>query len=222
MRRRSTDPHRTYQEYDFLNDVAPEKLQLIGAISLAWNWLEGAIDAALGMALELHPDMWLEVSGRVNGMDAKLGIIRASVRLFDDALPKQTQINVKQTLTAVEGLKKLRDGVIHVRLTDPNAEVADTPQRRTNVDEVLISIDALQGLYDRLNLLAKEANEVAVYFKERWLIMHTASDDTRKQAAASFRQSTTLLQELQTQRAALPPLPEFPDPHQAQSDSAGD
>ncbi|WP_156404935.1 hypothetical protein [Sphingomonas sp. Root241] len=215
MRRRSTESNRVYQEFDFLTDVDAKRLQLIGAISLAWNWLEGAIDAALGMALELHPSMWLEVSGRVNGMDAKLGIIRASVCLFDGTIPVETQNLVKQTLTHVGDHKKLRDGVIHVRLVHPDAEVAETPQRRTNVDEVLISAAALQGLYDRLNLLAKEANEVAIYFKDRWLIQHTESDETRTQAAASFRQSMALLLDLQKRRVALPPLPEFPATPQA-------
>ena len=59
-----------------------ERLQAIGAIMLAWNWIEGAIDTSLAVALELHPDMWTDITSRINGMDGKIAILKASERLL--------------------------------------------------------------------------------------------------------------------------------------------
>ena len=222
MRRRTTPQFRPYRQYDFYSDVAPQRLQAIGAISLAWNWLEGAVDTALCTALELHPDLWLELTGRINGMDAKLGIIRESLRLnCEGSMSAGWLLMMRRALNAIESHKKLRDGVIHVRLLDPQAAVADTPARKGYLDEVLVSQEALDGLYQRLKLLAMEANSLSGFFANLWLASNAEEQETRLQAADTIRREMARLQDLQTERESLPPLPEFPEPPQAQPSSEG-
>ena len=91
MRRRSTgNEQRPYQDYEFLQDVEPDRLKTIGAIILAWNWIEGALDTSLAIALELHPDMWVEVTSRFGGLDGKTAILKKYADLFKQP-EKQTR-----------------------------------------------------------------------------------------------------------------------------------
>src|ERR1700755_3056777 len=81
MKRIAPEKVREYRKADFLAEVEPRRLQLIGAIALAWNWIEGGIDTALCMCLELKSSLWIAVGSRINGIDGKLQIIRESLNV---------------------------------------------------------------------------------------------------------------------------------------------
>lgn len=197
------------QYYDFMNDVGANRLQAIGAICLAWNWLEGAVDEALGAGLGLHPDLFFPVNSRINGMDGKLGVIRACLTHYSTV--EEVHVKTVQTsLGAIGNYKKLRDGVIHVRLLSSDAIIGETPQWKS-VDEVLVSEEALFALYRRLEILAWEAMEITKHFYTRHLIMHTNEENVKRRAVEGFQRATARLQDLQKDREALPPLPEFPE-----------
>lgn len=213
MRRRSTTEERPYRSFDFYEEVEPKRLQAIGAISLAWNWLEGALDTAFAVAFDIHPTLWTEVISRINGMDAKLELLRRSARLYEDVSPSWWIETISKTLNAVGSHKTYRDGVIHVRLVHPDAQVADTPRRKGNLDEVLVSQQALDGLYRRIRLLAQEANLVASYFTNRWLTTNGSSEAQQLEAAELLVNGMKQLQDLQRARESLEPLPDFPISH---------
>ncbi|HEX6376479.1 MAG TPA: hypothetical protein VFZ91_12265, partial [Allosphingosinicella sp.] len=191
------------------------RLQTIGAISIAWNWIEGAIDVSLSVALNLHPSMWNEVTTRINGLDSKFALIKKHASLYLDGLGPffdQARDMITGTVGAVRAAKKLRDGVIHIRLTLPEAVTGDLPVGKGQLHEVLVSQEALDGLYRLLLNLAREMDEVVAIFYNHWLTVHASTQEKRRRGAEVFRESLARLRDLQAKRAAFPPLPEFPDP----------
>lgn len=211
MRRKKTSGQRAHRGYDFLEEVHPRRLQLIGAITLAWNWIEGAIDTSLAISLETHPDMWTEVTSRINGMDGKLELLRKCLSLTGyPPPPPDSEMLVRNAIGAVATYKRLRDGIIHARLIDPKSVIADTSQRRGVTDEVLLSEEALQRLYDRLSLLVREIDMMVLFYFYRWKISEEPIETQRMQLAREFLVSATQFGDLQRTREALPPLPEFP------------
>lgn len=211
MRRRKTEAPKAYRSYDFLLEVDSKRLQLIGAITLAWNWIEGAIDASLGIGIEAHPDMWVEITSRINGMDGKIALLRKSLDLDGyPPLPNHSDLFVRRALNAVETYKKLRDGIIHARLVHPENVVADTVQRRGLTDEVLISEHSLTELYGRLSLLVRETDQLVLIYFHRWQLSEQTEKPVREELAERLVAALYELSRLQQTREALPPLPDFP------------
>jgi hypothetical protein len=216
VRRKKSGEQRAYRSYDFLQDVQPRRLQLIGAITLAWNWIDGAVDATLGVALELHPDMWVQVTSRINGMDGKIALLKVALGLQGyPPLPDGTDPAIRKTLGAIETNKRLRDGIIHARLIHPEEIIADSAHRRGMTDEVLLSEDALSSLYNLLSLLVREVDQLVILYYYRWRLSEESEEEPRQLLAGAFLQARALYLDLQKKREELPPLPEFPDPPQA-------
>lgn len=220
MRRKSTGPKEASTAFNILSDISSERLQKFGAIMIVWNYIETFLDANLGLALRIDIQMFPHVSSRVNGIDGKIAIIKESILL---AQPKEhTRILLSKTLNAVQAYKKYRDGIVHVKISNPSAEVADTIQRQGIADEVLISQAALDAVFNRLSLVGLEMNEL---FK---ILHHCAMGDLVSDAAEKTRhaelaeQALVQLQSLQTEREALPPPPKFPDELPKPLSSEGD
>lgn len=212
MRRPSSGDLRPYRAYDPHREVDAARLQTIGAISLAWNWLEGSIDTGLSIALNQHPSLWLEITTRINGFDGKIAILKKCAHLFFDGIAQEPAEPICKTLNAIGDTKKLRDGVIHVRLTDPTNVIADIPVYKGKMHEVLVSQPALDGVYERVLNLARESDELVALFFRNWQIMHGSNENDRPRHAQHFREALTQLRTLQQKREAFQPLPEFPDP----------
>jgi len=212
MRRRSTQKDRTWRAYDIRKDIKESRLAALGACIIAWNDIEGAIDTAFGMSLDLNFPMWIQVSSRINGLDGKFEIIKQAIKL-EFGLPAVLQKQIFETLDSVAHYKKFRDGVMHARITDPDDPVARTAQRKGIEDEVLISEDALNALYSHLAALRLEVDCMV-------LIVHYVQIADRReregrarekqQAVRGFLIETAQLPEHQKHRRSLPPLPKFP------------
>ena len=69
MRRKSTGPKQAANSFDVLRDIEPAKLQTFAAILIVWNYIETFVDASLGYATKIHPDLFPHVSSRINGID---------------------------------------------------------------------------------------------------------------------------------------------------------
>jgi hypothetical protein len=158
MRRKSRGPKPASNSFDVLRDIEPAKLQTFAGILIVWNYIETFVDASLGYATKIHPDLFPHVSSRINGIDGKIAIFKEAIALADASDP--VRLAISKTLNAVESYKKLRDGIAHVKIPSPSADVADTIQRRGVHDEVLISFKALTALYEKLCLLQNELNHV--------------------------------------------------------------
>jgi hypothetical protein len=220
MRRKAISGSKEYRKYDFLTEVDPERLKLIGAITLAWNWIEGALDASLCMATNIHASMWIDFASRINGIDGKIGLLKKGLVVEPKGILSDRDVaTIKESIGQVEGVKRLRDGVIHARVIHPDAVVADTAQRKGIRDEVLLSEEALTVLYARLATISLEMDWVvqAVFFRQ--LLGSEMPDDARRQGEEMLRYSLAQLRDCQTTRAKIPPLPEFPDPPRADPSS---
>ncbi|KQW22493.1 hypothetical protein ASC80_03665 [Afipia sp. Root123D2] len=220
MRRKSTGPKDASNAFNILTDISPERLQKFAAIVIVWNYIETFLDASLGLALRIDVQMFPHVSSRINGTDGKIAIIKESILL---AQPKEhTRVLLSKTLNAVQAYKKNRDGVVHVKISDPSADVADTIQRQGIADEVLISQAALDAIFARLSLVGLEMNQL---FK---VLHHCAMGDLtndvaeKKRHAELAEQALAQLQSFQTEREALPPPPKFPDELPEPLSSEGD
>lgn len=215
MRRRSSikSSLADYQKFDFLTEVDGDRLQLIGAITLAWNWIEGALDATLAMSLELVSEMWLEVTSRINGIDGKIALVRRTLTL-EHGLPQfaeSDELVARKTLNAIESYKRYRDGLIHARMVHPDAIISQTSQRKGISDEILMTSEALKALYDHLAALAEEVDVfVRVIFVRLDMGGRLKARDEQL-TEEHLLWCLALLHEAQTKRESLPPLPEFPD-----------
>jgi hypothetical protein len=117
--------------------------------------------------------------------------------------------------------KRYRDGVIHVRLLKPTADVAPTTIKRGSTDEVLVSKEALERLFAGLNALSDEmyALHNILAFK---LTRETGPPDykdvfdtTPREALSQLGAFVAQLRAAQRRRLALPPIPAFPSQKKA-------
>lgn len=193
-----------------------EQLAEIGAIALLYNQLESFVDFMLLVVLHLPPSTWLPVVKRINGMDGKLEILRRyaadSFILTDEA--KQC---VKNALDAIGEYKGYRDAIVHSIPFDVDQGIAQRIGSRAEVTQVIVQIDALKAVSQRMELLLREMQEIDMLFrladqagamaiyggKVRDPVQRRRTQDVPIQLAQAL--------EHQNRRLALPPLPEFPE-----------
>jgi hypothetical protein len=109
-------------------------------------------------------------------------------------------------------LKVFRDGVVHARLWDMQIALATVPNKGDE-DSVLLTSDAVEGLYRRLTLIRDELVElVEIISSARTLhgLAPTELAQHKAQIEQSIRAASAQLARLQKQRKSLPPLPAFP------------
>src|SRR6476620_10619198 len=92
MRRRTTKRFgdRQFKQYNVRQDVDPKRLQAIGAMILQWNYIEGALNLILDVALKLPFQLWVPVHSRINGTDGKIALIKETFGL-PASIPEQAQ-----------------------------------------------------------------------------------------------------------------------------------
>jgi hypothetical protein len=218
MRRKSTGPKKEAGPYDILDDIDHEKLTKFAAIILTWNYIETFLDAMLGVALRIHPDLFPHVSSRINGIDGKTAIIKECVVVLE--VDEEIGLPIRKTLNAVETYKRYRDGLVHMKIVDPKAEIADTIQRKGVSDEVLISQEALDALHERLAWLGSEMHQLFMLLHHAAIGDFAKKTNARTRALERARHAHARHLEIQQTREALPPLPKFPDELQQSSSPA--
>jgi hypothetical protein len=214
MRRRSTRTLWQSRFYDIRKDLAPEQLEGIGAIMLAWNDIEGRLDQILATAIGLPGSIALEVTSRINGLDGKFEIIRKSAQ-HHLQFSKEIYETIAKTLNDLEQrYKKYRDGIAHAWILHPQEVVAPSGRQRGKLYEVLVSVDALNTLYDHLAVLQSEIGAVSsvIFVKTRLMRQEVIPpvDPMLRLTERELQGYVEILRDYQRQRQALPPLPEFP------------
>lgn len=195
--------------------MGQEHLALFGAVGIAWNDLEGALDTALGAATGLPEPMWSEVTSRINGFDGKCALLKRCCKIIRGMTDEHLRL-VEDTLGAAQTHKRFRDGVVHAKILDPSAPTAPTFERRGNVGEVLVTEEALKNLYERIEWVRAEIECVLKLFTA--LDDYEAADTEDEKQSAELRAKSWIprLQKYQHQRKSLPPLPKFPQEPEAQ------
>ena len=159
---------------DVKRDLTAEQLASVGAVTLAWNGLEGCIDVLVAIASGLDTSVALHVISRINGFDGKIAIATKGLQLyFRDSEKFISEINT--CFTAAGQCKIDRDAVIHAHVLDPKGAIGGGMERRGKLYEVTLSQTALDGLYDRIVLVTKEL--IGLVWATMWFIIRKKMDE---------------------------------------------
>ena len=162
----------------------------------------------------------MEVVRRINGMDAKLSILRhyyeTNKILTDDA--KQC---LKIALDGVADYKKYRDLIIHCVPYDVEKGIGQHITTKAEAVQILLTKDALSALYERLCILNDELIHADLLFRlgseegAKAIYPHER-DPSRVRRERDVPAVLSLVLQHQTRRLSLPPLPEFPSEEEIQ------
>lgn len=212
--RRKAQPLESYRgiEHDIRKDVDPQRLAAIGAIALAWNEFEALLDDAFGFALQIKPQIWLDITSRINGFDGKVAILKRACAEVQ-GIPQAMLVAIADMIGAAEVYKRYRDGVIHAVFMEPSPTVAPTARRRGLIDEALVTQEALEALYVRIIAVRAEMNALntllfGMNMTSIWA--DRISDSDKKRVLGDIPACVSQFLDLQQSRKSLPPLPEFP------------
>lgn len=215
---------------DIRKDLSQAQLSGVGSVALAFNEAETLIDILVSLALGLLTNTANEVTSRINGVDGKIEL--AKIRLRELSADQKTMELITATLseTGFKEYKRYRDAVIHARILDAPTGIALGPTKRGKNDEVLLTVSALDGLYDRLVIVRLELIEACniaarLFSERRWApakgvapapanpLAHALGkvDPPKRQFEQDIQDCLSRYQEHQKRRLSLPPLPEFPE-----------
>lgn len=211
MKRKWPEFAESHRGRDVRENFSPAQLEAIGAVTIAFNEAEIILDIVLGHSLDINAEMWFEISTRINGIDGKVAIIRKSSEIWGDVLNEEIFDLIENTLSSFLECKTYRDAVIHARAFDTLGGIGELMRRHGKKEQVLLTAEALNGLYDRLIILRQELICIAMLFSNARFAPYLAGLD-RQQPAPKVQEYAARLQEYQNDRRSLPPLPAFPKP----------
>ncbi|MEJ0062594.1 MAG: hypothetical protein WDO70_05185 [Alphaproteobacteria bacterium] len=217
MKRNRQHDALTVRGSDVKQNLSQEQLAAIGAVTIAWNEMELFINYLVCVCAWIPWPLVLEVTTRINGLEGQVQIIRKSIelharmKLIDD----ETVRNVGRSLDAILEFKKYRDAVVHARVLDSAHGIGELIRKQGKQEEVLLTVEALTGLYDRLALLREELVLAFLIFRTiyRSAPLDSSRDDrpNKQSLAQAIQAYTAQFLPHQQARLSLPPLPSFPD-----------
>jgi hypothetical protein len=208
-------------------DLTAAQLAGIGAVAVAYNEAENLIDLLLRIALDRTRNIGVHLTARINGADGKIELAKIAMC---DLKPPAEAIELLASSLGNAGfaeMKKYRDAIIHARVLDAPAGLALTPGKRGKTEEVLLTISALDGVYERLvmirleliksceiagklgiaraiNRVADPMRKIAPHFAA---IADLGESETEREIQALIVQHRAH----QKSRLSLAPLPQFPE-----------
>lgn len=210
--KKTTVPFTRFKEiHEALNE---KQLAGIGKVALAFNRVESSINGLLVDALAVKPLFAFELSSRFSSVDSKIAIVKRIGCLI--GVPEDMRAVLKNTLGEHEflKLKSCRNGVIHSRILDAENQIGHHSNNRGKKFDILLSPEALDGLYERLCLMHKELNQFILIYRISHRIKSGRDSGTRKTTYEESLKSYFLKsQSYRCRRLSLPQFPEFPEPH---------
>ena len=211
-------------EHDIKRALTTEQLAEIGAISLKFNQVESIIEFILLVVLDVPPLLWWDVVRRINGMDAKLSILRRyyeSNKIFT----AEAKECLKIALDGVADYKKYRDLIIHCVPYDVDKGIGQHMTTKAEAVQILLTKEALSALYDRLCILNEELVFADLLFRlgsatGAKAIYPDVADLLRLRRERDVPAVLDLVLPHQKRRLSLPPLPEFPSDQEIEADQA--
>jgi hypothetical protein len=211
-------------EYDIKKALTTEQLAEIGAISLKFNQIESLIEFILVVILDVPPPLWWEVVRRINGMDAKISILRRYYET-NKILTDKAKKCLKATLDAVADYKKYRDLIIHCVPYDVDRGIGQHLTTKAEAVQILLTKEALGALYERLCILNEELVHADLLFRlgsteGAKAVYPRVADPLQLRRERDVPAVLALVLPHQNRRLSLPPLPEFPSEEEIQADQA--
>lgn len=190
-------------------DLSEKQLAGIGLVAIAYNEAEILIDVALSKLFGLSPEMSLELTSRINGIDGKSELIKDGVK--HSGGPASLVQLVNKTL-GTEGksgfseLKRYRDHIVHSRVHNAPSGIAQTPGKRGKTYDVLLTVEALEALAVRMEKIRLELVDMSNIIMK----LNQLSGQPKSQIELEIQALTPPYQQRQKSRLSLPPLPKFP------------
>jgi hypothetical protein len=211
LKRRTKDTQTLSRRVvDIKNEIPESQLAAIGAMALAFNEAEAALDRLFFVVTGLTEALQLEISTRIGGLDGKIEIIKKGAVQFLD----EPNLRLLQELLgdgAFGRLKDYRDGAIHVRHLNPSTGIGVKVDRKAQVFDYLVSEKVLNIAYNLLVAVQKELDEVVILAQGmKALKLLAAGDPNRAPLEAKITICHFQFQLYHNERLALPQLPEFP------------
>jgi hypothetical protein len=195
---------------DIRRDLTRGQLGGIGAVAMAWNSVESFLDGLLLAGLGLPARIGEKVIARTSGLDAKIELIRFVAETRLRVSGEQCE-DLLKSLNDVKELKQNRDAVIHGQLIDVGKGLGRLIKRDARYD-VLLSQQALDGLFDRLISVRDELRIVCLIFLilDEALKNESQADPSTLLHGQAIQGHVSQVQEHRKTRQSLPPLPKFP------------
>jgi hypothetical protein len=153
MKRPAPESRSGSKTGDILKDFTEEQLRKIGAVALAWNEIEFALDCCLYSGLKLSGDSWSSVLSRI-GVNDKLELLKEVTPT--QPVPNNLPDLISQTSKSATNLKDLRNNVVHCRIFDTNNSIGENIRKGGRISQILLSEESLSWLYERLITLREE------------------------------------------------------------------
>ncbi len=208
MKRKAPIPRSGCTTENIEQDLSPAQLCGIGKVAIAWNDVEYLIDNALYSGMRLPSIFWTEITNQM-AKNAKIKLIAAAAESmnFSDKIKKV----IDNTTKEINQLSIFRNAVIHARVYD-NTNGIGQLITRGGIEQILLTEEALDGLYKRLVLIRHELRCILALFdlSRTFLIMFPANQLNTLISGNDFQQWMNILQDYQKQRAALTPFAPFP------------
>jgi hypothetical protein len=172
---------------DILSATTAEQRAWIGAVALAYNEMQRELHKLAGSCLGfIGIGPAYNVTSRINGTDGLLAIISGAVIAIE--IPEE---QAKLFNTALSGFgegKTLRDSVEHVELSDTTTQTGIAPGKRGKGSiDVLLSPNALEGLYKRLVLVKKRNSMASKLFSVVQRRLNYSSCSARSTISGDYR-----------------------------------
>ena len=147
---------------DIKRDLSPVQLAGIGAVAIAWNEIEFMLDVALYSGEELEAYCLQDDLPR-RRLDNKINHARKAADRW--RLPADCLTSIELTANAFSDLKNLRNAVIHSRVFDVRSGIGQRITPKGDIQEVLLTAQALEWLYQQLIALCFELRCVLAIFE---------------------------------------------------------
>jgi hypothetical protein len=205
-KRKSKVPHRVV---DIKVEMSEKHLAAMGALVLAFNEAEAALDRLFFVVTQLPEAVQIEISTRIGNAEKTNIIKKGCAEFFAQSELEQLQEVLGEGMFGT--LKDYRDGVVHARHINAITGIGVKLDRSATVFNYLVRRDALDAAYDLLVVIRRELDE-AIQLVEGAKAMKLLAppDSNRLQLEAELMASRSRFGQCQKERRALPKIPEFP------------
>ncbi|MGN6147966.1 MAG: hypothetical protein ACTHPD_05445 [Rhizomicrobium sp.] len=217
MKRKAPIPRSGSKVDDVKRDLSQPQLASIGAIAIAFNELEFLLEAFLYTALGLPGQLWFDVVKRISSIEAKTDIAKLAIDDLERLLVLVFErpdlsfaTDAKTTIGLISETKVLRDMVVHCRVYDAPNAIGEKGSYKGVMDQVLLTLDALGWLYDRIDSARKELLAIYNFFDLiRSSFEYGPFGPTKLRPAQEAHECLDRLRSLQKTRQSLGPPPKF-------------
>ena len=214
--KRSSQIHKSgIRSGDLEKDLTPEQFGLIGRIAIAYNETELLVQQIYGACFGASIDVSEQFISRTNGLESTVVLAKTAIREFRQHPELHDEFS--QSLDFFMEVKGYRDSVVHARMFHVPFGIGKGNVNKGKRNEILLTEQALQGLYDRLLCLRNELLWlllVVIWLHQIHMTYRYAPlqlDQRREHIEPMIQAYLPRYREFRDRRRSLPPLPTFPD-----------